>query len=60
MDKLKNQQKEKIFKTISGSLSELGFQRTKSTFWVKELSNTIQFIHIHTFSFNREERKGLR
>lgn len=52
MDKLKNQQKEKIFKTISGSLSELGFQRTKSTFWVKELSNTIQFIHIHTFSFN--------
>lgn len=52
MDKIKNKQKERIFKSISTSLAELGFQRTKSTFWVKELNDTIQFIHIHTFSFD--------
>lgn len=52
MDKIKDQQKERIFKTISSSLSNSGFERSKTTFWVKELSNTIQFIHIHTFSFN--------
>lgn len=52
MDKIKNQQKEKIFKTISTNLAEMGFYRTKSNFWVKELNDTIQFIHIHTFSFD--------
>src|SRR5574343_524312 len=52
MDKIKNQQKEKIFKTISTNLAEMGFHRTKSNFWVKELNDTIQFIHIHTFSFD--------
>lgn len=52
MDKIKNQQKERIFKTVSSNLTDFGFHRTKSTFWVKELSNTIQFIHIHTFSSN--------
>ncbi len=52
MDKIKNKQKEIIFKAITVSLADLEFHRTKSTFWVKELSNTIQFIHIHTFSFD--------
>jgi len=59
MDKIKNQQKERIFKAVSSSLTDFGFQRTKSTFWVKEFSNTIQFIHIHTFSFNYSLRVHL-
>ena len=51
MGKIKHQQKEKIFRIISKELAESGFYRTKPTFWVKELKNTIEFIHIHTFSF---------
>jgi hypothetical protein len=55
----KHQQKERIFKTISDGLLPEGFKRSKSSFWVKELSNTIQFIHIHTFSYNYSFRVHL-
>ncbi|MGN7515814.1 MAG: hypothetical protein ACTHOM_15670 [Allomuricauda sp.] len=51
MDKTKRQLKEKIFKSITEGLSLNGFERSKSTFWVRQKTNSIQFIHIHTFSY---------
>jgi hypothetical protein len=52
MEKTKNNLKNKIFVAVTKELSDLGFHKTKSTFWTKEYANTIQFIHIHSFSFD--------
>lgn len=52
MDKTKINQRDKIYRAISKELLVLGFARTRTTFWTKENLNTIQFIHIHSMSFD--------
>lgn len=52
MDRTKTKLKNCIFKAVTKELIDLEFRKTKSTFWAKECANTIQFIHIHTLSFD--------
>ncbi|MCE9591384.1 MAG: hypothetical protein K8S99_12760 [Planctomycetes bacterium] len=49
--KLKRSNAEKIRRAFTRRIADLGFTRTKPTFWTRQHQNVIQFIHLHLFSF---------
>ncbi len=49
--KVKRSNAEKIRRAFTKRIADLGFSRTKSTFWTRPRQNSIQFIHLHLFSF---------
>ena len=49
--KLKRALSEKIRRRLSSSLEALGFSRAKTTFWIRPQEHTVEFVHLHLFSF---------
>ena len=43
--------RDKMLRRLANHLTDLGFTRTKSTFFVREAPLVIEFIHVHKFSF---------
>lgn len=57
--KLEKSGHQKILRRISKRLKEFGFERYKSTFFVRRKDKFTQFIHLHKFTFAAEYRVHL-
>ena len=42
---------EKVKRRLDRQLSPLGFKRTKPTFWTRPNASTIEFVHLHLYTF---------
>lgn len=49
--KLKRSQAEKVRRLVTHQLRDLGFRRTKTSFWTRPRGPVIEFVHLHLFSF---------
>ncbi|MGX5200838.1 hypothetical protein [Aliikangiella sp. IMCC44632] len=49
--KLEQSNGQKILRRFANKIKELGFVRTKPTFFVRDRDYTLEFIHVHKFSF---------
>jgi len=50
--KIERSNKDKILRRLAKQLKDNDFKRTKPTFYVREIGNLIEFIHIHKYSFS--------
>jgi len=63
MDKVAERSgKEKVLRRLGGSLGDVGFKRTKPTFFTRPSGLVVEFIHLHKFTFAPDFRvhMGLR
>lgn len=49
--KIEQANAQKVLRRFTKHIKNLGYTRTKPTFWVREQTNLVQFIHIHKYSF---------
>ena len=49
--KLERSNAAKVLRRLTNQIGILGFNRTKPTFWTREIEHLVHFIHIHKFSF---------
>jgi hypothetical protein len=49
--KAKRQSAERVRREFTSRASALGFSRAKKSFWIRVQIHTIEFIHLHLFSF---------
>lgn len=47
----KRSRAEKVRRRVTARLLEIGFQRTRTTFWTRPREVVIEFMHLHLFSF---------
>jgi hypothetical protein len=60
MDKaLERSQKGKILRQLARALRDLGFTRTKPTFFTRPRSLVVEFVHLHKYSFDSDFRVHL-
>ena len=57
--KLEKSGHQKILRRLSKRLKQIGFERYKSTFFVRPKDKFTQFIHIHKFTFSADFRVHL-
>ncbi|MEI8665498.1 hypothetical protein P4S81_12480 [Pseudoalteromonas sp. B28] len=49
--KIEQANAQKVLRRFTKHIKSLGYIRTKPTFWVREQTNIVQFIHIHKYTF---------
>ena len=49
--KLEQSNGQKVLRRLANKIKELGFSRTKPTFYTREREHVVEFIHVHKFSF---------
>jgi hypothetical protein len=49
--KLKRSLAERVRRSVTNRLADLGFSRTKTTFWTRPRGPVVEFVHLHLFSF---------
>ena len=52
----KRSQAEKIRRRFTRLMQPLGFRRTKTSFWTRGAQPTVEFVHLHLYSFAPEFR----
>ncbi len=50
--KLERSNADKVLRRFANNIKDLGFKRTKPTFFVREVDFLIEFIHIHKYTFD--------
>jgi hypothetical protein len=57
--KLERANKDKVLRHVAKRLSELGFNRSKPTFFTRMSGPVVEFVHLHKFTFAAEFRAHL-